>query len=217
MKDVACGMLERHNEASMVYCHSDEVTVVFPPRNVHHDGCREPHIFNGRSQKIASLLASECGILFYKMFGIHMTDTKIADQDLPAFDGRVLSFAEDDVTAVHQYFFWRSSLDCPRNFISTVFRHHFGKYALHNVGMIRQWAMLLDTGVKEEDFPACYFHGSFVKKIVVTLTATAASESYERRKILVRTLHLQEKVEPDLFKEKLWSEALLANSTECGL
>jgi hypothetical protein len=228
MKNVAIRLLNTHihQGASMAYCHSDEITIVFPPRRrMLTDGTvvYEPHLFNGHSQKIVSVLASECGVAFYRTC-VEQAGLHVNEKDIQAFDGRVIAFAEDDVRSVHRYFYWRSSLECPNYFSSTLARIE----------------KLEADGFRRENFPAAFYHGFVVKKYLQAAVSLETKCSVVQRALSLSPEEEQQQQQPirvepattiaktvrfehldtwdvGLYADRLWTAKQLNEFLECGV
>jgi tRNA(His) 5'-end guanylyltransferase len=223
MKHVTTELLLRHNNATLAYCHSDEITIVFPPHSFINkkDGsiCFSEHPFSGRSQKLASLLASEAGILFERICRTEFA-IELPTGTLAAFDGRVLKFAGDDdgVHGIHRYFVWRSHLDCYRNFIHGAGHHLFGHKAIHGLSVAETRRRLEEANFDFKAYPDAFYHGVFVKKEMVT--AETENGPCERRRAAARTLMIGvewKDMFDALFREKLWTPELVGMTRECVL
>lgn len=123
------------------YTCSDEVSLVFknPTDNPAN------FAFNGRTQKIASILSSAMSVGF----------AKFSPFDTPAlFDGRV--FLLNGIEEVKNYFSWRR-IDCMKNAISAVAVCEFGHSAVMNLSSDERWKMLQDT--KWAHIPDAFYYG----------------------------------------------------------
>lgn len=123
------------------YTCSDEVSLVFknPTDNPAN------FAFNGRAQKIASILSSAMSVGF----------AKLSPFDVPAlFDGRV--FLLNGTEEVKDYFSWRR-IDCMKNAISTAAVYEFGHSAVMNLSSDERWKMLQDT--KWAHIPDHFYYG----------------------------------------------------------
>lgn len=123
------------------YTCSDEVSLVFknPTDNPAN------FAFNGRTQKIASILSSAMSVGF----------AKFSPFDVPAlFDGRV--FLLNGIEEVKDYFSWRR-IDCMKNAISAVSVCEFGHSAVMNLSSDERWKMLQDT--KWAHIPDAFYYG----------------------------------------------------------
>jgi len=147
---VATELLKRWHPAT-AYTHSDEITLIFPPNAT----VGYTHPFNGRVNKICSILASECGIFFCKFA------QQLSMPDLIwAFDARVLAFGGHELHEVANHMIFRQR-DCKRNAVSTMARAKFGPKAILNKNTTELVAMLqMDPDLLSADM--C---GTFIKKI----------------------------------------------------
>ena len=111
------------------YTCSDEVSLVF--KNPTDDP--KNFAFQGRTQKIISILSSAMSVGF----------SKLSPFDVPAlFDGRI--FLLNGIEEVKDYFSWRR-IDCMKNAISTAAVCAFGHNAVMNLSSDERWKMLQNT------------------------------------------------------------------------
>lgn len=130
------------------YTCSDEVSLVF--KNPTDDP--KNFAFQGRTQKICSVLSSAMAIGF----------TKLSPFDVPAlFDCRV--FLLNGIQEVKDYFSWRR-IDCMKNAISTAAVCEFGHNAVMNLSSDERWKMLQDT--KWAHIPDHFYYGTGMTKDV---------------------------------------------------
>lgn len=123
------------------YTCSDEVSLVF--KNPTDDP--KNFAFQGRIQKIASILSSAMSVGF----------TKLSPFDTPAlFDGRV--FLLNGIQEVKDYFSWRR-IDCMKNAISTAAVCAFGHSTVMNLSSDKRWKMLQDT--EYAHIPDYFYYG----------------------------------------------------------
>jgi tRNA(His) guanylyltransferase len=161
-------------DAQTGYTHSDEISLLFYPRETKTGETREPH-FGGRIQKIVSTSAGFCTMTFNKELA-NMFAGK--EDEYPAekssvfermtgfqsyFDSRM--FQVPDEGQMFSYMFWRSSIDCRRNHVSELSRRHFTKGELDKKSTNERISMLAEKGVIWEDQPACFRRGSYFKKL----------------------------------------------------
>jgi tRNA(His) guanylyltransferase len=163
------------------YTQSDEITLVFPaihPKDslqVEEEIVNKVIFFNGRTMKIASLIAGYCTA----RFNFHCL--KMADKwskDLPNydrimekllggvgfFDARVFNLPDNDEVLMNVL--WRSVYDCQRNS-----KARFGQFYLTNKEVHGLSANELIAFAKEKynvswnDSPDEFKYGCFIKKI----------------------------------------------------
>jgi len=161
-------------EANTGYTHSDEISLLFYPRETKTGGVKEPH-FGGRIQKVVSTSAAFCTMIFNKELAKlfagkedeYPSDTSSVFERMTGyqsyFDSRM--FQVPDEGQMFSYMFWRSSIDCRRNHVSELSRRHFGKGELDKKTTTDRIAMLAEKGVIWDDQPACFRRGSFFKKV----------------------------------------------------
>ena len=129
------------NVCRLAYTQSDEITFVL--WNV--KGNTEPYPQSGRTQKLASLVASHVTLFFNEYLSKHIDANDPLHLKIfePYFDGRVVSIAKEEVP---NYIFWRA-LDSTRNSIQTVARWTFGHKAILNKNSDMMIKMLADKNI----------------------------------------------------------------------
>ena len=170
------------------YTHSDEITLVFNSRCSREqfelfllgqiDKSKiKIHLFDGRIQKILTLLSSYCSV----RFNYHLNEliNPIKDRyDLgfvsliksyqQMFDARVLKFDEHNKYEILNHQIWRSIHDCERNAILTYAYTHFGPKHIMNKNCSEQIKMLEEKNIFwSKDIPMFIKHGIYCKKILV--------------------------------------------------
>lgn len=161
-----------------VYTCSDEITLVFPvlsqhdPANEALEGDQKKQnqtiIYNGKVQKLASLMASYATVAFDRemnkqVFGDDEAKLKQhVEQVRPYFDGRVFNMPSD--AEMVNNLVWRCHFDYRRNSISTFARSFFTTKELHLKSCLDMLAMIKEKGADWEDLPAQFKYGTFIKK-----------------------------------------------------
>lgn len=161
----AIDILKEFN-ASTVYTHSDEITVIFRQQNINKQGFYNLHLFNGRVNKILTILSSYTSVSFNRH--VDRLYPNINKNIKPIFDARVIVF--DNNYEISNHMIWRSKFDCTRNFISTYAEKYIGKNKLHNLSTKERLNELIKLGYYLDDsndnFKVDYImkHGVFIKK-----------------------------------------------------
>lgn len=171
---------------SSAYCHSDEITAVFPPSPNHE--------FGGRLIKICTLLAGYASARFnyhlveiVKLSNAYKPETleRILRQEA-CFDARPLVFenppqpTEEQArlyqekngkplivtseTELVNHMVWRSRDDCFRNCIQTYARQYYSEKQLFKVNVSGMIQMLKEKNILVEDIPLHLKNGYYVKR-----------------------------------------------------
>lgn len=156
MKNTQIDMHKKFNPL-LTYTHSDEVSLVFD--KTHNEN--QVHFFNGRVEKITTLLASYCSIRFAfhmsKYEGIDKTHEQI-------FDARVLIINDDYELA--NYFVWRSIRDCERNAVSA-YANKYVKTTIKYKCKMDRIKLLEDIGIIWHLVPIYIRYGIYCKNKIV--------------------------------------------------
>lgn len=170
------------------YTHSDEITLIFDSKcskleynNILADDEGKTHIknhmFNGRIQKILTLISSFCSVRFnYHLDKLIEPIADNYDELLIAviklhyqmFDARILKFDENNKYEILNHQIWRSIFDCERNAISTYAYTYFGPKKIMNKNSTEMIEMLQKKNISwTYDVPTFIKHGIYCKKILV--------------------------------------------------
>lgn len=145
------------------YTCSDEVSLVF--KNPTDDP--KNFAFQGRTQKICSVLSSAMAIGFDRLGPVDNTGFYA-----PAlFDCRV--FLLNGIQEVKDYFSWRR-IDCMKNAISSAAVAEFGHDAVMNLSSGERWKMLQNT--KWAHIPDHFYYGTGMTKDVFFVANRANME-----------------------------------------
>lgn len=171
-------ILMQEFHADTAYTHSDEISLLFyPKRNRADTAWQEPH-FGGRIQKIISIGAGYCSVVFNKQLvnifadkkdqyvtetqdNTHVHDRMMNSQAY--FDCRIFQMPNN--VEMFSYMFWRSKVDCMRNHVSELARKHYSKKELDGKSTSERIDMLGDKGISWDDQPRCFRYGSFFKRV----------------------------------------------------
>ena len=160
--------LVKEFNASTGYNHSDEISLVFKPMNENTDDeLIKEHQFNGRINKLISLIASYASIrLSYHLRNINYEKFCIMF-DRVTFDARAIIFPDD--TEICNYFVWRSHHDCFHNFVSELCYKHFPKKSLDKLNTSQRIEKLKQERILDiNDFNPFLRNGTFVKRELVS-------------------------------------------------
>lgn len=167
--------------AKSAYTQSDEITLIFDLPNLEKG---QNHIYNGRVQKLVSLVASFTTAKFnwhMKMlmnnFLMENPDQIVYNQatirkinDFGAyFDARILSFDAEHKHEILNHIIWRSTKDCFRNAVQSYAYHHFSHKKIFGLKCHQMIDLLKDEKKIswENDVPLWQKHGIFIKKQLV--------------------------------------------------
>lgn len=197
------------NAQSAFVC-SDEISLIFSRvcseeeyNQIKSEGKELPvHCYNGRKEKICSLVSAKCSVLFNKHMMKELESmrteskykvgllNKIEFGDA-IFDARLMEFDE-----VHKYdlvnnIIWRSTYDCYRNCVSAYGRYLLGSSKTEGKSGKEMIEMMesADTSFKWENVSIYYKYGSISKKILVELE-NEKGEKYTRGKVENRSMNL---------------------------
>ena len=169
--------------ARTAFCQSDEITLIFNKSDLEK---KQTHMYNGRVQKLVSLVSSFISV----RFNFHLKtvinefilqnpkqavySAKILDKinNYSAyFDSRILSWDEKQKYELSNHMIWRSNYDCHRNSIQTYAYHAFGPKKIHGMNGERM-IKLLETEKNifwENDIPFHHKYGIYIKKQLVNI------------------------------------------------
>lgn len=148
MRDVTEALMEEF-KADVGYTQSDEISLVWRPK----DNPESQFIFDGKIQKINSVLAGFCSSAFvmkyYENFG------RMPDR-IPGFDCRIIDMTHNNADRM---LIWRR-MDARRNAIQMVGRTHFSHDELHKKPAYEILDMLYSIGINFMDFPEFFKYGT---------------------------------------------------------
>jgi len=176
-------------EAQTGYTHSDEITLIFNSK------CTElqefeylesktkltklpNHMFNGRIQKILTLISSYCSVRFNYHLAQLIESSKseydskfinLIKSQKQMFDGRILIFSESTKHEILNHQIWRSVYDCEINAISTYAYTYFGHKKIMGKNSKELIKMLQDEKNINwvQDIPLFIKHGIYCKKNII--------------------------------------------------
>lgn len=139
--------------ASVGYTQSDEITLAFP--NI---GIDKQMLFNGKVQKLTSILASMATAQFNRQVQKLIPEKAHL---LPLFDARVFQYPNLELAA--ECFFWREA-DATRNSLTMAAHAYYSPKELHKAGFSKKHDMLHAKGVNWTDYPAFFKRGTYVRR-----------------------------------------------------
>ncbi|WP_439623735.1 tRNA(His) guanylyltransferase Thg1 family protein [Gemmata sp.] len=153
----AARFLVRATGAEVGYTQSDEITLAWVPA-----GFESQVFFDGRVQKMASVLAALCSAHFTRRLPEFLPPKYAAR--LPVFDARVWNVPTLDEAA--NTFLWRER-DATKNSVSMAARAHYDHADLHGKTGAEMQALLFRKGVNWNDYPAFFKRGTYVRRETV--------------------------------------------------
>lgn len=151
MIETVAGLVDR-THARLGYTQSDEISLVFMAGTPESD-----ILFNGRVQKLVSVLASLTTAIFTKAIPADWSER------LPHFDCRVCQLPSESEAA--NMFLWRWK-DATKNAISMVAQGNFSPKQLHGKHGGEMIEMLRERGIEFDDFPAFFRRGTFARRVL---------------------------------------------------
>lgn len=140
--------------AILGYTQSDEITLMF-----YSDRLDKQVFFDGKVQKMISILSSMCSVKFYKESLFHLPNRK---DWTPQFDCRI--WTVPNLQEAANVFVWRE-LDATKNSVQMLARCHFSHKELHKKGRAEQLDMLISKGINWNDEPSFFKRGGYYKRI----------------------------------------------------
>lgn len=182
--------LVRRTNACMGYTQSDEITLAWLSTDY-----RSQIFFDGRIQKMVSVLASMCTAYFNSRFDAYFIEPEFllgTDKCLALFDCRVWNVPNSIEGA--NVFLWREQ-DATKNSISMAAHTYFShKQTLNKNGKEMQ-EMLWQKGVNWNDYPSFFKRGSFVQKRI-------ALEKFSAEELEQLPLQHEARMNPNLMIER---------------
>lgn len=149
------GLVDK-THARLGYTQSDEISLVYLAETEDSDV-----IFNGRTQKLVSVLASLTTALFTS--ALHTVGLGDYAARLPHFDCRVCQLPSRAEAA--NMFLWRWK-DATKNAISMLAQENFSPKQLHGKHGGEMIEMLRERGIEFDDLPAFFRRGTFARRIL---------------------------------------------------
>lgn len=153
--------LVKATNACVGYTQSDEISLAW-----YSSDWKSQIYFDGRVQKMVSVLAAECSVYFNRRLAHSLPERETA---CPVFDCRVWQLPTLEEAA--NTFLWRE-LDASKNSVSMAAQAHFSHTELMRKSGKEKVEMLFQKGVNWNDFPAFFKRGTFVQRRVVKAKLT---------------------------------------------
>lgn len=147
--------------AAVGYTQSDEITLAW-----HQPGEHSQLMFNGRFQKLASVLAGLASVAFYKEIAQRLPSKA---GELPHFDCRV--WQVPTIRDAIDVFIWRED-DATKNSIAMAAQSVCSHKELHGKHTGDMQEMLHDKGINWNDYPAFFKRGTYLQRKTSPRTLT---------------------------------------------
>lgn len=166
LKLTTIALMER-TASTVGFCQSDEITLISGPATA---GDSKNHLYGGRTQKIASILAGFASVRFNHYLK-ELRPPQILDHLSPSqlgfFDARV--FSVPDWLTAGEVLIWRHRFDCRRNALHSIAQAHYPPKSIEGQPIKEVIDHLLEErGINAyTNYPNDNVYGCFVKKIQV--------------------------------------------------
>jgi len=161
MIDVTKFLVEDTN-ALVGYTQSDEISLVW-----YSDDPKSQIFFDGRIEKIMSVLSATCSVEFVKLMPSRLPE-KIDCR--PTFDCRVWNVP--NLTEAANTILWRE-MDATKNSISMAAQHYYSPKELHKKNSAEKHELLFQKGVNWNNYPFFFKRGIYVMRTYTTRLFTA--------------------------------------------
>jgi tRNA(His) guanylyltransferase len=143
--------------AIVAYTQSDEITLAWYEAST----SASDYLFDGRFQKLASVLAGAASARFVKLVAQHLPEKS---DETPHFDCRVWQVPTLGDAA--DVFVWRED-DATKNSITMAALAHYSESEIEGVSGNAKQEMLWQKGVNWNDFPAFFKRGTYLQRRTV--------------------------------------------------
>jgi tRNA(His) 5'-end guanylyltransferase len=150
-------LLAEESAALLTYVQSDEISLLF-----HYDNEKSQTFFNGRRDKLISVLASMASVYFRKQQDFLKYSTNFNQADA-FFDCRV--FNVPTKMEAYNYFLWRER-DATKNSISMAAQSVFNHKELQGKNSSDKQEMLFQKGINWNNYPDFFKRGTYIKRLV---------------------------------------------------
>ena len=149
------------------YTQSDEITLAWyePSQST------SEYVFDGRFQKIASVLAGMASAKFCQLVAEHLP-SKVSET--PHFDCRLWQVPTLEDAA--EVFIWRED-DATKNSITMAAGAHYADGELHGKNSSTKQEMLWQKGVNWNDYPSFFKRGTYLQRRTFERTLTEAERA----------------------------------------
>lgn len=158
MVGITKDLVDRYG-ATIGYHQSDEITLIW---YIPSDS-RQEYPFNGRVQKLESILASSASAFMNKYLPEYLPEKVFGY--LPVFDCR--AFSVPNLTEAYNALLWRQQ-DCVKNAITMAAHSVYSHKQLQFKNSSEKQEMLFQKGINFNDYPFWFKRGTFVQRKKVT-------------------------------------------------
>lgn len=171
--------------ASTGYVHSDEISLYFPPMEVKDPLNLPNRDRGGKAYKLLSHTASYATIRFYhnlRLLGFLTNKVSFDFLDDPEFyfDSRIMLIPKEKPQEIINYFIFRSTKDCYRNCVSSLYRYRFG----HKKSEGKNSGDMIKEMDNFESIPLFLKHGIFSK--IETIEQLKYIPQIDEQKVVMR-------------------------------
>jgi tRNA(His) guanylyltransferase len=209
---------------TMGYCHSDEITLYFPPIEK-KEGVDMTRDRGGKVFKLLTHSASCCSVRFNYNLNKLISDPTTASYLTPEsieliksceqyFDSRVMLLPKENEWEILNYFKFRSVMDSNRNCISTFHRHYYGHSETNHKTSDKMILKMNEDHNFEEKIPLYLRYGIYAKfetyDTIVYVEKLKKEFNAVRKRIKLFSL----KIDYDLELMKLFNKIVLEKDDE---
>ena len=152
MQNTCKHLMKISHNIKVAYQQSDEITLIIS------NDYDNPIEYNGRVQKLCSILAAECSVYF----ATHAYILENALHDHPVFDCRI--FNVPDWVEASNAVLWREQ-DATKNSIQLAGQSNFSHKEMQGLKNNQiQEKLLLEKNINWNDYPASFKRGSYIKR-----------------------------------------------------
>ena len=152
MQNTCKHLMKISHNIKVAYQQSDEITLIIS------NDYDNPVEYNGRVQKLCSILAAECSVYF----ATHAYILENALHDHPVFDCRI--FNVPDWVEASNAVLWREQ-DATKNSIQLAGQSNFSHKEMQGLKNNQiQEKLLLEKNINWNDYPASFKRGSYIKR-----------------------------------------------------
>ena len=160
----------------MGYTQSDEISLCLYSNDI-----KKGVFFDGRKQKLVSVLAGLATIYFYRAL-VKTMPSKL--ESFPSFDAR--AFTLPNLCEAANVFLWREK-DALKNSVSMAARAFYSHKDLENKSASQMQELLFQKGVNFNDYPAFFKRGTFAlsdeQRAKLPKDKQALTPHYERKRV----------------------------------
>jgi tRNA(His) guanylyltransferase len=153
--------------AKIGFCQSDEISLLFDKCDLE---LKQIHMYNGRIQKLCSILASYTSLRFTYYLKQNTLESKLDSKinNGVTFDARIIKISNRQIAL--DCFLWRQQYDCSRNAIMAIAQKHYSPKQLHKISPKNAINMLKNQGIDIYlgIYPNNYLYGTYIKRILIT-------------------------------------------------